>query len=128
MHQRFARVLFLASATALALALLVQAFLAGIAAMADPSWWEFHRTWVHIFQWLVVLLPASALAAGFPRWLKWASAVPVVIIYFQYTWAELGREGLWAYGFGVHAVAAFILFATVILLLAAALQCDLQTV
>jgi len=56
------------------IALLVQAFFPGVAAMTDPSWWEPHKAWVHAFQWLV-LLPACAVLAGYPRRLIWASAL-----------------------------------------------------
>jgi len=43
------RVGFLGSRTVLLIALFVQAFLAGVAAMTDPSWWELHKAWVHAF-------------------------------------------------------------------------------
>jgi len=115
------RVGFLGSCTVLLIALFVQAFLAGVAAMTDPSWWELHKAWVHAFQWLVLLPPACAVLAGYPRRLIWASALPVVLIYLQYVWAELGRDGTWAYGLGVHAASAMLLFGTTVALLAAAL-------
>jgi len=85
---------FLGSCALLMAALLGQAFLAGVAAMTDPGWWELHKAWVHAFQWLVLLLPpACAVLAGYPRRLIGASALPVVLIYLQYVWAELGRDG-----------------------------------
>ena len=118
--QRLARAAFLGSCAALGSALLVQAFLAGVAAMTDPSWWGLHLAWVHMFQWLVLLPPACAVLAGYPRWLLWASALPVVLIYLQYVWAEFGRNGLWAYGLGVHAASGLLLFGTTMGLFAAA--------
>jgi len=119
--QRLARQAFLGSCAALAGALLVQAFLAGVAAMTDPSWWGLHLAWVHAFQWLVLLLPVCAVLAGYPRWLMWVSALPVILLYLQYVWAEFGRDGTWAYGLGVHAANGLLLFGTTILLVAAAL-------
>ena len=119
--RRLARVLFLGSCAALGAALMVQAFLAGVAAMTDPSWWGLHLAWVHTFQWLVLLPPACAMLAGYPRWLLCASALPVVLLYLQYVWAEFGRNGTWAYGLGVHAASGLLLFGTTILLAAAAL-------
>lgn len=119
--RRMARAAFLGSCTVLLIALLVQAFLAGVAAMTDPSWWELHKAWVHAFQWLVLLPPTCAVLAGYPRRLIWASALPAVLIYLQYVWAELGRDGNWAYGLVVHAVSALLLFGTTMALLAAAL-------
>lgn len=118
---RLARTAFLGSCAALGAALLMQAFLAGVAAMADPSWWGLHLAWVHTFQWLVLLPPACAVLAGYPKWLVWASAFPVVLLYFQYVWAELGRDGTWAYGLGVHAASGLLLFGTTAVLFAAAL-------
>lgn len=119
--RRLARTAFLGSCAALGTALLVQAFLAGVAAMTDPSWWGLHLAWVHTFQWLVLLPPVCAVLAGYPRWLAWASALPVVLIYLQYVWAEFGRDGTWAYGLGVHAASALLLFGTTLALFAAAL-------
>jgi len=92
--RRLARRTFLGSCALLLAALLGQAFLAGVAAMTDPGWWELHKAWVHAFQWLVLLLPACAVLAGYPRRLIWASTFPVVLIYLQYVWAELGRAAL----------------------------------
>jgi hypothetical protein len=106
---------------ALAAALLIQAFLAGMAAMTDPGWWNLHRAWVGVFQWLVLLPPACAVLARYPRWLTGASTLPIMLIYLQYVWAELGRDGVWSYGLGVHAASALVLFGTAVSLLAAAL-------
>ncbi len=119
--RRLARRAFLGSCALLLTALLGQAFLAGVAAMTDPSWWELHKTWVHAFQWLVLLPPACAALAGYPRRLIWASVLPVVLIYLQYVWAELGRDGTWAYGLGAHAASALLLFGTTMALFIAAL-------
>jgi len=113
---------FLGSCALLLAALLGQAFLAGVAAMTDPGWWELHKAWVHAFQWLVLPPPACAVLAGYPRRLIWASALPVVLIYLQYVWAELGRDGTWVYGLGVHAASALLLFGTTMALFVAALR------
>lgn len=118
--RRAARVVFLGSCAALAVALLVQTYLAGVAAMTDPSWWDLHRAWVNVFQWLVLLPVASAAAARYPKWLVGASVLPVVLIYSQYVWIELAREAAWAYAFGAHAANALVLFGSTVFLLAAA--------
>lgn len=100
-------------------ALLVQAFLAGVAAMTDPGWWTLHLAWVNVFQWVVLLPPVCAALAGYPKWLIGASALPIVLLYLQYVWAELGLRGVWTYGLGVHAASALLLFATAAFLCAA---------
>ena len=44
--------------------LLVQFFIAGMAATTDPGWWTYHSDWVAIFQWLVIPLPILAWLGG----------------------------------------------------------------
>lgn len=117
---RAARLVFLGSCAALAVALLVQTYLAGVASTTDPSWWDLHRAWVNAFQWLVLLPVASAVLARYPKWLVGASVLPVVLIYSQYVWIELAREAAWAYAFGAHAANALVLFGSTVFLLAAA--------
>lgn len=117
---RAARLVFLGSCAALAVALLVQTYLAGVAAMTDPSWWDLHRAWVNVFQWLVLLPVASAVLARYPKWLVGMSVLPVVLIYSQYVWIELAREAAWAYASGAHAANALVLFGSTVFLLAAA--------
>ena len=99
------------SSALLALALLVQAFTAGMAAITDPSWWEIHLSWVHAFQWLAIAVTASGAWADVPRRTKWASAVPLALIGLQYVLAHRGIEGSLPIGLGLHAVNAMVLFA-----------------
>jgi hypothetical protein len=49
------------------IAILVQFFIAGISSITNPDWWEYHKTWVNIFQWLVLPLPILAWFCGTPR-------------------------------------------------------------
>jgi len=51
----------------LTICLLAQFFIAGVAAMTDPSWWTYHSDWVAIFQWLIISLPILAWLGGFHR-------------------------------------------------------------
>jgi hypothetical protein len=103
------------SSALLALALLVQAFTAGMAAVTDPGWWETHVAWVRIFQWLVLVLPASAALAEVPRRTKWASAVPLPLMGLQYVLAHRGIDATLPIGLGLHAVTAMLLFAVALL-------------
>ena len=119
--RRLARIGFVATCGALVLALLGQAFLAGMAAMTDSAWWEWHKAWVNLWQWLILLLPVLALLTRYPwRW-AWLSVLPVPLLYLQYVWAETGRAGSLPYAFGLHAMGALGLFGTSTLLLALAL-------
>ena len=114
--RRVARLALRVLLTALALALLGQAFTAGVAAVTNPEWWDAHRAWVHIFQWLVVPIPFAAVLADVPRGLKWASPVPLVLIGLQYVLVHRAISGALPLGFGMHAVSALILFGVTVLL------------
>ena len=109
--------LLMVSSALLALALLGQAFTAGMAAIVDPEWWQTHLAWVHVFQWLVVIIPASAAASSARRHVKWASLGPLVLMGLEYVLAHRGMEGSFPIGLGLHAVGAFILFGMALCLL-----------
>jgi hypothetical protein len=101
----------------LTLCLLVQFFIAGVAAVTDPDWWTYHREWVAFFQWLVVPLPILAWFGGPPRGRRVLFAcIPLLQIALQYVLAHRALEGRLAVGLGLHALDAAIL-----LLIAAAL-------
>src|SRR5215212_9734216 len=85
-------VLLIVSSALLALALLGQAFTAGMAAIVNPQWWQTHVAWVHIFQWLVVIIPVSAAASSARRHIKWVSLGPLVLMGIQYVLAHRGME------------------------------------
>ena len=106
-----------ASSGLLGLALLVQAFTAGMAAIADPEWWQSHVAWVHTFQWLVVMVPVGAAAAPVARRAKWASVTPLLLMGLQYVLAHRAIEGSFPIGFGLHAANALLLFGITMYLL-----------
>jgi hypothetical protein len=112
----FARLVFVVSTGALAMAMLAQAFIAGVAATVDPEWWRYHLDWVHIFQWLVLAPPVAAWVAGYSRRRVLAGAIPFVLVGLQYVFADRAREGSWPLGFGLHAANAMLLFAVTIFL------------
>jgi hypothetical protein len=99
------RLAFRILAALLSFAVLVQFFIAGMAAMTNPEWWTYHRTWVGLFQWLVVPLPILALFSGPPRYGRTAFAiVPLVQIALQYVLAHRALDGRLPTGIGLHAV------------------------
>ena len=120
MRMAAARWALAGSSALLAMALLVQAFTAGMAAMTDPGWWAVHLAWVRIFQWLVLVMPASAILADVPWWTKWASAAPLPLIGLQYVLAHRGLDGTLPVGLGLHAVTAMLLFSVAAFVAAAA--------
>jgi putative tricarboxylic transport membrane protein len=116
-----ARILLRSLSALLTICLLVQFFLAGMAAMTEPERWPYHSAWVGIFQWLVVPLPILAWFGGRPRRQRTLFAcIPVLQIALQYVLAHRAIEGRLAIGLGLHA-----LDAALQLLIAAALTVGL---
>ena len=89
----------------LSFAVLIQFFIAGMAAMTNPEWWTYHSTWVGIFQWLVLPLPILAFLGGEPRlWRAVLASIPMLQIALQYVLAHRALEGRLPTGIGLHAV------------------------
>ena len=106
MNARIARVLLRVAATALLFALLVQLFTAGMAAMTDPDWWNYHVASIALSQWLVLPLPVLAVLCGpYHRRLRVLIAVcPMAQLFLQYVLAHRALEGKLRIGLGLHAV------------------------
>ena len=101
------------------IAILVQFFIAGISSITNPDWWEYHKTWVNIFQWLVLPLPILAWFCGAPRGGRMLFAsLPILQIALQYVLAHRALEGRWPIGIGLHAVngAVMLIVATLLAL------------
>lgn len=109
-----ARMLLRGVAALLGIALLVQFFIAGTAAMTNPDWWPYHQTWILYFQWLVVPLPVLAWLVGPPRRRRVTLAcLPLVQIGLQYVLAHRALEGRLPFGLGLHAVNAALMLVVV---------------
>jgi len=101
-----ARMFLRGLAALLAVALLAQFFIAGMASLTNAEWWAHHLTWVGFFQWLVVPLPVLAWLIGPPRPFRVTLACfPFVQMGLQYVLAHRGMDGRWPIGLGLHAVA-----------------------
>jgi Family of unknown function (DUF6220) len=115
------RILLRSLSALLALCLLVQFFIAGVAAVTNPQWWNYHTAWVSIFQWLVVPLPILAWLGGPARGRRMLFAcTPLLQMALQYVLAHRAIEGRLAIGLGLHSLDAGLL-----LLIAAALAVGL---
>ena len=111
-----ARVALALLSSLLAGALLVQFFIAGMAAMTNPAWWDYHRAWVAAFQWLVLPLPFLGWAAMLGwRWTMFA-ALPIVQIALQYVLVHRALEGRLGIGVGLHAVNAALMLVVALLI------------
>jgi mercuric ion transport protein len=103
--QSYSRLLLRALSALLTVCLLIQFFIAGMAAMTNPEWWAYHQSWVAVFQWLVVPLPVLAFLTGQSRYKRAAFAsIPIIQIGLQYILAHRALEGQLSIGIGLHAV------------------------
>ena len=94
----------------LTICLLVQFFIAGMAAMTDSGWWTYHSNWVAIFQWLVIPLTILAWLGGPARARRTLFAcIPLLQIVLQYVLAHSAIEGRLTIGLGLHALDAGLL-------------------
>ena len=94
----------------LTICLLAQFFIAGVAAMTDPSWWTYHSDWVAIFQWLIISLPDPSMAWRVSSWRSTRFAcIPLLQVALQYVLAHRAIEGRLAIGLGLHALDAGLL-------------------
>ena len=103
----------------LTVSILIQFFIAGMSSITNPEWWEYHRIWVGIFQWLVLPLPILAWLCGKPRAGRTVLAsLPILQIALQYVLAHRALDGRLSTGIGLHAVnaALMLIVATVLML------------
>ena len=101
----------------LSVAILVQFFIAGTSSITNPEWWNYHRIWASIFQWLVLPLPILAWFCGKPRARRTLFAsLPILQIALQYVLAHRALEGRLPTGIGLHAVNAALMLMVATLL------------
>ena len=87
--------------------ILIQFFIAGMASITNAEWWDYHKVWVSIFQWLVLPLPLVAWFCGKPRAGRTVLAsLPVLQIALQYFLVHRALDGRLPIGVGLHAVNA----------------------
>ena len=79
-----ARYLFLTASAAFFLSTVAQIFLAGMAIFANPTHWGRHVSFVHIFEFLPLVMLLSRWLGRMPKSLLWFSAGLLGLIYVQY--------------------------------------------
>ena len=92
----------------------LQIFLAGRAVFVGPDWWQRHRDFVHMFEWLSplsVILAYLGRATRGAKWLAWGTVVLLFLEYATAGWqSSLGKLGLAMF----HPVIAALLFWTAV--------------
>jgi Family of unknown function (DUF6220) len=113
--QQIARALLRGFAALLLIALFVQLFTAGVAALTNPDWWNYHLACVRYSQWLVLPLPVFAAFGGVRRRYRRTilATLPIAQILLQYVFAHRALEGKLSIGLGLHAVNAGLLLIVV---------------
>ena len=113
---RVARTATLPLVVAMALSVLVQAYLAGAAAAVDANFWALHKTWIAIFQWLSVPLAIATFLGKRDMLTRLLSIVPIFVIGIQYSSIHLALHHGLAWLAGIHAANAPLLFVVLVLL------------
>jgi Family of unknown function (DUF6220) len=101
----------------LTVSILIQFFIAGMSSLTAPDWWDYHKIWVNIFQWLVLPLPILAWFCGKPRGGRVLFAsLPILQIALQYVLVHRAIDGRLPIGVGLHAVNAALMLIVATLL------------
>jgi len=98
---------------AFGVAVLIQIFFAGEAALIAPEDWERHLTWIHVFQWGSIALPIAAYAATRRLSFTALNCIPIVIIGLQYVLIHRAISNTLPVLAGLHAVSGALLVAFV---------------
>lgn len=101
---KISRYLFALLAWLTVACVVLQTFLAGMAVFTDPIHWKHHTTFVHLFEFLPIILMILAFTGKLPNALRWQSAALFVLIFAQYFTAHFPGAG------AVHPVIALLLF------------------
>ena len=88
--------------------LLVQVFFAGLAIFVNPVNWTKHTGFIHLFEFIPVLMFIIAFVGKLPRWAIGHSAALFSVIFVMYFTANITPVLPWAAA--LHPVIAFVLF------------------
>ncbi|WP_152392969.1 DUF6220 domain-containing protein [Paenibacillus guangzhouensis] len=90
-------------ALAMFICIVVQVYLAGMALFGNPEAWNWHRTFVHMFEYISVILFFLGIFGKLSRWMIWGSLGLFLLFNIQYYTAH-GIAG------ALHPVLALVLF------------------
>ena len=108
--RRWARTLLVAIAALLAVSLLGQVLIAGLAVFTGPVWWPRHREWVHFFEWLAPVALVLCYVARAPRGAKVCAWIIMALLWLQYTTIEQRLVPGHAHWAALHPVGGALLF------------------
>ncbi|GIP31815.1 DUF6220 domain-containing protein [Paenibacillus sp. J2TS4] len=85
--------LFLGLAWLLAACVVIQIFIAGMAVFTSPSYWHNHIVFIHLFEFIPILMLIFSFTGHLPHSLRWMSAALFVMIFAQFFTANLTGAG-----------------------------------
>ena len=85
-----------------------QVFIAGLAVFVAPAHWTQHTSFVHVFEFVPLLMLAISVVGRLPVRLRWLSAVLFALVYAQYFTANI--RGLVPLVAARHPVVALVIF------------------
>jgi hypothetical protein len=90
------------------LCVIVQVFLAGLAVFVTPVHWAQHTRFVHIFEFVPLLMLLLSAVGRLPVRLRWLSVALFALVFVQYFTANIGAY--LPFVSALHPVVALILF------------------
>lgn len=102
------RQVFLALAVLFALCVATQVFLAGLAVFVTPVHWAQHTSFVHIFEFVPLIMLILSVVGRLPARLRWMSGGLFLLTYAQYFTANI--RGQLPYVSALHPVVALLIF------------------
>lgn len=101
------QIIFAVVAWLFALCVISQVFIAGLATFVDFSNWKLHTNFVHIFEWLPIIMFILTFFGHISKSLRWESLGLFGLIFLQYATANMGS--VWVLG-AFHTVIALFMF------------------
>lgn len=106
--KRWVRRIFAILSWLFIMGVLIQVFLAGIALFVDFGQWNYHKSFIHYFEFIPVIMLILAFFGAIPNRLRWESLAMYVMIILQYVTVSLA--GKIPYLSALHPIIALILF------------------
>lgn len=105
---RIGKISFVSLSVLFVLCIIGQVFLAGLAVFVNPGNWPIHEMFVHLFEFIPILMLVMSLVRRLPRWAIWQSAGLFGLIFVMYFTANITPVLPWAAA--AHPVIAVLLF------------------
>jgi hypothetical protein len=103
-----ARVIFVVLASLFAACVVAQVFIAGMAVFVNPLNWRWHTTFIHVFEFLPLLMLIISFVGRLPAAQRWQCAALFLLIVVQYFTANVAAS--LPFAAALHPVNALLIF------------------